>query len=67
MDTGAIPFLLFVVPFWAGVISVGIILVLLIPIGINVAIRIVIDSIIATRRRGRGDTEAQRSHNISLL
>jgi len=67
MDNGAIPFALFAVPFWAGVIGACILLVLLIPIGINVAIRIAIDGILATRRRARERVEEDSPQDISLL
>lgn len=66
MDNGAILFML-TVPFWAGVIGVGILLVVLIPIGINVAIRIAIDGILAARRRARGRVEGDSPQDISLL
>ncbi|KQR37364.1 hypothetical protein [Microbacterium sp. Leaf159] len=66
MDNGAILFML-TVPFWAGVIGAGILIVLLIPIGINVAIRIVIDGILAARRRARERVEGDSPQDISLL
>ncbi|MCS3444069.1 hypothetical protein [Microbacterium phyllosphaerae] len=66
MDNGAILFML-TVPFWAGVIGAGILLVVLIPIGINVAIRIAIDGILAARRRKRERIGGGSSQDISLL
>jgi K+-transporting ATPase A subunit len=68
MDNGAIPFALFVLPFWVGLIAVGIVLVLLIPIGINVAIRIIIDGVLAGLR-GRRERAYVEKHqrDISLL
>ncbi|KQR47927.1 hypothetical protein ASF87_02970 [Microbacterium sp. Leaf161] len=74
MDNGAIPFALFVLPFWVGLIAVGIVLVLLIPIGINVAIRIIIDGVLAglrgrRERRERRERAYVEKHqrDISLL
>lgn len=71
MDNGAIPFALFVLPFWVGLIAVGIVLVLLIPIGVNVAIRIIIDGVLAglrgrRERRERAYVE-KHQRDISLL
>lgn len=51
MDSGVIPFMLFALPFWAGLIAAGLVVVLLIPIGINVLLRIIIDGILASGRR----------------
>lgn len=74
MDNGAIFYALFVLPFWVGLIAAGIVLVLLIPIGINVAIRIIIDGLLATRRGRRGRRERRErayvkkhQRDISLL
>ena len=58
-------------PFWVGLIAVGIVLVLLIPIGINVAIRIIIDGVLAGLR-GRGERRERayvkkHQRDISLL
>lgn len=65
MDNGAIPFMLFVFPFWAGLICASLILVILIPIGINVALRIFIDGILAVRRRGRDRAEGRPPRDVS--
>lgn len=49
MDNGSILFALLGVPFWAGVVLASLAMILLLPIGVNVVIRIVIDALLAHR------------------
>lgn len=56
MDNGAIAYGLLAflgLPFWVGIIAASLVLVLLVPIGIHLLIRIVIDALLAHR----GDPE----------
>lgn len=65
MDNGAIPFALFVLPFWAGLIGMSIGLVILVPIAINAFLRIIIDGVLAARRRSRAGRERESAQDIS--
>lgn len=49
MDNGSLLVALFAFPFWAGIVLASLLLILLIPIGVNVVIRIVIDALLAHR------------------
>lgn len=49
MDNGSLLVALFGFPFWAGIVLAGLLIIPLIPIGIHVVIRIVIDAIVEHR------------------
>ncbi|WP_102191564.1 hypothetical protein [Microbacterium aurantiacum] len=65
MDNGAFVYAIFALPFWMGIITVGIVLLLLIPIGLNVVLRIMIDGILAANRR-RSERAYVRKHQANI-
>lgn len=64
MDNGSLLVALFAFPFWAGIVLASLLFILLIPIGVNVVIRIMIDAIVehrgGPRRRGSAPTAPPR-------
>ncbi|MEV4737686.1 MULTISPECIES: hypothetical protein [unclassified Microbacterium] len=49
MDNGSLLVALFGFPFWAGIVLAGLLLILIVPIGVHLVIRIVIDALLAHR------------------
>ncbi|MFB4350876.1 hypothetical protein [Microbacterium sp. CR_7] len=63
MDNGSLLVALFAFPFWAGIVPASLLFILLIPIGVNVMIRIVIDAIVEHRGGpGRRELAYQRRY-----
>ncbi|WP_152926146.1 hypothetical protein [Microbacterium sp. GCS4] len=63
MDNGSLLAALFGLPFGAGIVLAGLLIILIVPIGVHVVIRIVIDAIVEHREGpGRRELAYQRRY-----